>query len=154
MRELIVQLTRDLATHFDDKTVGTGGDFGATLTNGPVTIKTYFHQWQEIENPSIHLQVIQEQPASPNFECCGGPTSLTLNARISVNQKIQGWSIAMALYEEMRSWLCDMNYSFAPDGNDYLVIVGQNSIVAAHVYEGDVFSIHCKFDLTYMRRFE
>ena len=154
MRELIVQFTQDLSTHFDGKTVGSGGDFGATLTNGPFDIATYFHQWKEIVNPSIHVQIIQEAPASENFECCGGPTALTLNVRISINQKVQGWSIAMALYEELRSWLCDMNYSFAPDGNDYLVIVGQNSIVATHVYEKDVFSIHTKMDLTYLRRFE
>ena len=154
MRELIVSFVQKLSEHFDGKTVGDGGDFGATLTNGPFDITAYSHQWQEIDNPSIHVQTIQESPASTNFECCGGPTNLTLNVRISVDQKGQGWSIAMAMYEELRDWLCDTNYSFAPDGEDYLVILDQSRITADHIYEGDIFSIHTKLALTYLRRFE
>lgn len=154
MRELIIELVQEISDHFDGYTVGNGGDYGATLTNGPFTVSAYFHQWQSITNPSIHVQIIQETPASSNFECCGGVTTLTANIRISVDQKEHGWSIAMALYEELRSWLCDMNYQLAPTGEDYLVIVGANSIVAQHVYEGDIFSIHTKVAMTYLRRFE
>jgi hypothetical protein len=160
MRELIVEFIEQFADHFNGKTVGVGGDYGATLSNGPFDVVTYFHQWQAIRHPSMHVQIIQEQPTDPEwFECCGGPTVLTLDVRISVMNKEQGWSIAMALYEELRSWLCDVNYSLAPrdatptDDQKYLVIVGQN-VVAQHVYEGDVFSVHAKVDLTYLRRFE
>ena len=152
MRELIVQFSQDLNTNFNGKTVGNGGDFGSTLTIGPFPISTYFHQWKKIVNPSIHTQIIQEAPASGMFECCGGPTNLRLNVRISVDQKGQGWSIAMALYEELRDWLCVKNYSLSPDA-DYLVIVSQQ-ITADHIYEGDIFSIHTKVNLTYLRRFE
>lgn len=153
MRELIVQLSQAINTEFNGKTVGAGGDFGSTLTSGPFTISTYFHQWKDIKNPSIHLQPIQELPASDMFECCGGPTSLKVDIRISVNQKGQGWSIAMALYEALRNWLCTKNYSLAPVGEGYLVIISQQ-ITADYVYEGDIFSIHTKVTLTYMRRFE
>ena len=154
MRELIVNFVQLLSTHFNGKTVGNGGDYGATLTNGPFDITAYFHQWQQIQNPSIHVQVVQETPASSNFECCGGPTNLILNIRISVDQKGQGWSIAMAMYEELRDWLCTYNYSYAPDGEDYLVILDQSQITGDHVYEGDIFSIHSRVALTYMRGFE
>lgn len=161
MRELIVNFTRLLATEFNDKTVGSGGDFGATLSNGPFTIKTFFHQWEEFDHQSgadnpvyIHTQIIQEKPVSDNFECCGGPTSLLLNIRISVLQKGQGWSIAEALYEALRDWLCNTNYSYAPGDEDYLVILDQASIYANHVYEGDVFSINTTVALTYLRGFE
>jgi hypothetical protein len=154
MKELIISFVQEVSAHFDGKTVGNGGDFGSTLTVGPFDVTAYFHQWQEISNPSIHVQIIQESPASANFECCGGPTNLLLNVRISVDQKGQGWSVAMALYEELRDWLCEENYSYAPDGEDYLVILDQSSITANHVYEGDVFSIHTTIALTYLRRFE
>ena len=155
MREIIVSFVQKLKTHFDGLTVGDGGDFGATLTNGPFPISTNFHQWEKIVNPSIHVQIIQEAPLAPNFECCGGFTGLTLDVRISVNQKGQGWSIAMALYEELRSWLCQtLNYSVAPVGEDYLVIIDADQIVANHIYEGDVFSIHTLMKLTYPRGFE
>lgn len=153
MRELIIKFTQELEEHFGDKTVGSGGDFGATLTKGPFTINTYFHQWKDIINPSIHVQIIQEQLIGENFECCGGITQLTLNVRISVDDKGQGWGIATVLYEELRSWLCEKNYSLAPTGEDYLVVIDQN-ITADHVYEGDVFSIHSRIYLTYLRRFE
>ena len=153
MRELIIEFTRDLNSHFGGKTVGSGGDYGSTLTNGPFTINTYFHQWKEIDNPSMHVQVIQERLVGDNFECCGGVTELTLNVRISVDYKLQSWSIAEALYEELRAWFCSNNYQFAPTGDDYIVFVDQN-IIAQHVYEGDIFSIHTKVKLTYMRRFE
>lgn len=154
MRELIVQFVQDIQSHFNGMTVGSGGNFGATLTNGPFDITTYFHQWQEISNPSIHVQVVQEVPTHTGwFECCGGPTNLLLNVRISVDQKEHGWSIAMALYEELRTWLCEKNYSLAPAGEDYLVIVSQQ-VTANHVYEGDVFSIHTSVTLTYMRGYE
>lgn len=159
MRELVVSFIQHLSGHFDGLTVGSGGDFGPTLSAGPFTIKTMFHQWDNVVNPSIHVQVIQETPAHTWLECCGGPTNLILNVRISVDQKGQGWSIAMALYEELRSWLCEINYSLAPqdatptDDQRYVVIVGQD-IVAQHIYEGDVFSIHSRVTLTYMRRFE
>ena len=151
MKEVIVNLAQAIESHFDGKTVGNGGDFGATLTNGPFDINTYFHQWESISNPSIHVQVIQERNIQGNFECCGGATALTVNIRISVDQKLQSWSIAMALYEELRAWLCEQNYQLGSDC-DYLVIVGQN-INAQHVYEGDIFSIHTRLELTYMRRF-
>lgn len=153
MREVIVQVAQLINTEFGGKTVGNGGDFGSTLTTGPFTINTYFHQWKEIANPSLHLQIIQETPASALFECCGGPTDLKLNIRISVDQKGQGWSIAEAMYEALRDWLCTKNYSLAPPTEDYLVIVSQQ-ITADHVYEGDIFSIHTKATLTYLRRFE
>lgn len=158
MRELIINFVQALSDHFSGKTVGAGGDFGSTLTRGPFKIggeknKLYFHQWQDIVNPSIHVQIIQEQPVTDGFECCGGTTALTLNVRISVDQKEHSWSIAAALYEELRSWLCSQNYQLGGDC-EYLVFVGQNSIVAQHVYEGDIFSIHTKVDLTYLRRFE
>lgn len=144
-----------LQAHFNGKSVGSGGDYGATLTNGPFDISTNFHQWEDIVNPSIHVQIIQEAPIGSNFECCGGFTSLTLDVRISVNQKGQGWSIAMALYEELRSWLCQtLNYSVAPDSEDYLVIIDADKIIANHIYEGDVFSIHTLIKLTYPRGFE
>lgn len=160
MRELIVNFTAELADHFNGMTVGNGGDYGAALANGPFNITTYFHQWQAINHPSMHVQIVQERPTQPDWlECCGGPTVLVLNVRISVMNKGQGWSIAEALYEELRSWLCSVNYSLAPqdatptDDQQYLVIVGQN-VTADHVYEGDVFSIHAKVELTYLRRFE
>jgi len=154
MRELIVSFVQAIKDHYDQKTVGDGGDFGATLTNGPFTITTYFHQWQNITNPSIHVQILQEFPVGSNFECCGGVTALKLNVRISVDQKGQGYSIATALYEELRSWLCDQNYQLAPAGEDYLVFIDADGIIANHIYEGDVFSIHVLVNLTYLRRFE
>ena len=154
MREIIVSLTQAIQTHFNGLTVGTGGTYGATLTNGPFNITTYFHQWDNIVNPSVHLQVIQEIPAGYNFECCGGVTTLEVDVRISVLQKGQSWSIAMALYEELRSWLCEINYSLAPAGENYLVIIDQDKIRAMHMYEGDVFSIHTLMNLTYLRGYE
>ena len=153
MRELIVALAQGISDHFDGETVGSGGTYGTTLTNGPFTITAYFHQWQDIQNPSIHVQVVQEVPAHTWFECCGGPTALTVNIRISVDQKEQSWSIAAAMYEELRSWLCDNNYQLGVDC-DYLVFVDQSSIIVSHIYEGDVFSIHTMLNLTYLRRFE
>lgn len=162
MREIIIEFVQMLSTHFAGKTVGSGGDFGASLTNGPFDITAYFHQWQDIVNPSIHVQIIQESPIGTNLQCCGGVTRLALNVRISVDQKGHGWSIAMALYEELRNWLCDeVNYKLAPqvgatpDSDEcYLVFVDMDGITADHVYEGDVFSLHVKVNLTYLRRFE
>lgn len=155
MKEIIISLAQKLEDHFKDKTVGgAGSDYGATLTNGPFTIKTYFHQWENIENPSVHLQIVSEEPAGNNFECCGGVTTLKVDVRISVDQKGQGWSIAHALYEELRSWLCDINYSVAPDTEDYLVIIDQDKIKMYPLYEGDVYSIHTLINLTYLRGFE
>ncbi len=154
MREIIVSLTQALQTHFNGLTVGDGGDFGATLTNGPFTIKTYFHQWQDIKNPSVHLQMIQETSAGNNFECCGGVTTLKFDIRISVDQKGQSWSIAHVLYEELRSWLCEINYKLAPAGENYLVIIDQDDITANFMYEGDVYSIHTLIKCTYLRGYE
>ena len=152
MKEIIISLTQKLQDHFNGKTVGqAGADFGATLTNGPFTITTYFHQWEDIENPSVHLQVIGERPAGYNFECCGGVTSLQFDIRISVDQKGQSWSIAHALYEELRTWFCEINYSIAPDTEDYLVIIDQDKISANFMYEGDIYSIHTLINCTYLR---
>ena len=151
MRELIISLVQAFQTEYNGKTVGAGGDFGATLTNGPFTITTYFHQWQQIDNPSMHIQIVQEDAEGGNFECCGGITTLKVNVRISVDQKLQGWSIASILYEEFRKWLCAKNYSLAPAGEDYLVVVDASRITANHIYEGDVFSIHTMIYLTYLR---
>jgi len=158
MRELIEEFVRELASHFDGKTVGAGGDFGATLTRGPFTISTLFHQWQDIVNPSIHVQIIHEQPVGVNLACCGGPTILQLNVRISVDQKTHGWSIAMAIYEALRSWLCEVNLTTQDatptEDQYYLVYVDQGGIKASDVYEGDVYSKHITIDLLYLRRFE
>lgn len=154
MRELIKSFVDKIHTEFNGKTVGTGGDYGSTLTVGPFDITVYVNQWQEIVNPSIHVQVVQESPALDNFECCGGITNLKLNIRISVDQKGQSWSIAEAIYEAFRDWLCDNTYSLGPDTEDYLVIVDQSSISTVDLYEGDIFSKHTLITLTYNRRFE
>lgn len=162
MQALIETLASELATEFRTKTVGTGGDFGSTLTRGPFDIFVYFHQWEDIQYPSINVQVVSEVFLGEPLECCGGGVMcLAVDFRISVDSKQHGWSIAKSLEEALREWFCSVS------GDDSLTStemttdatpVAKYSYIPTievpssyHIYEGEVFSIHVMARIYYPR---
>jgi hypothetical protein len=152
MQALIEQLASQLQTDFNGKSVGAGGDYGATLTRGPYDIYTYFHQWEDIKYPSISVQIVSEVFQGEMLECCGGGVmALTVDFRISVSSKEHGWSICKSLEEALREWLCYVSGDDTLTAASYSYIPTIEIPTSYHIYEGEVFSIHVVARVHYLR---
>ena len=153
MQILIDKLAADLKSTFDGETVGNGGTYGSALSNGPFTIHTGFHQWQKIGYPCINMQIVQENFLGDPLECCGGGVhNLIFDIRISVDSKTQGFSIAAALHEAVREWLCSISASDTLKSDDYTYTAFIGTPDSNFVYEGEIFSIHVITKATYVRQ--
>lgn len=153
MQILIDKFATSMKTTFDGKTVGNGGDFGSALSKGPFTIHTGFHQWQNIEYPCIHLQIIQESFLGEPLECCGGGVhSLSFDIRISSDSKTQGYSIAAALHEAVREWLCEISGTDTLKSDDYSYTASIQTPDSNYVPEEGIFSIHVIGKIFYVRQ--
>jgi hypothetical protein len=162
MEALIKSLAAQLETDFNGKTVGAGGDFGALLTRGPFPVYTYFHQWEDVHYPSINVQIVSESFTGQPLECCGGGVmDLLVDFRISVDSKKHGWSIASALHEAFREWLCEvsgttdlidseLDLDTTPMAYTYVATI--EIPTTYHIYEGEVFSMHVMTRIHYVRQ--
>ena len=152
MQALVETLATQLSADFNGKTVGAGGDFGDTLTRGPFTVYTYFHQWEDIQYPSINVQIVSEVFQGQPLECCGGGVmALTVDFRITVDSKKHGYSIAASLQEALREWLCSVSGDDSLTAPTYTYIPTIEVPTSYHIYEGEVFSIHVVARIHYLR---
>jgi hypothetical protein len=153
MDALIKMLAASLDSTFSGKEVGTGGDFGDTLTRGPYDIYCYFHQWSDIKYPNIAMQVVQEIHVGHALECCGGGVmELTVNFRVSIDSKIHGYSIGSALVEAVREWLCTISESDDLTAADYTYVAIVQVPDTFWNYEGEILNFHIMTKLHYIRQ--
>jgi hypothetical protein len=153
MEALIKSIADSMYTYFDSKTVGQGGDYGSTLTRGPYAIKCFYHQWDNITYPSIHLQIVQESYQGAALECCGGGVhALTLDFRISVDSKVHAMSIAMSLHEALREWLCEIDGSPTLTPGDYSYVAYAETPSTNYVYDGPILNLHVITRFHYVRQ--
>jgi len=154
MEALIRNLALNLRMTFHDKTVGGGGDFGAEVSDrGPFAVSTFFHQFESVSYPSISMQVVNETHLGQPLECCGGGVHvLQINFRIAVKTKEQGWSIASALHEAVREWLCQINAVGVLDDGDNTVIPHVKVPDTHWIFEGDFISVHVIARIYYLRQ--
>lgn len=153
MEALIESIATSLNTTFNEKLVGSGGDFGAGLTHGPYTVTCYFDQWEDIVYPNIAMQVVQDIHVGPPLECCGGGVmELTLNFRISIDSKENEYSIGSALVEAVRTWLCSISESdeITAVGYTYVAIVTVPDTL--WVYDGPILNLNVVTKVSYIRQ--
>jgi len=153
MEPLIIALATELDSSFNGETVGLGGTYGTSCTKGPFTIQTTFHQWDNITYPNIGMQVVQEVHVGHALECCaGGVMELTVSFRVSIDSKLQGYSIGSALVEAIRTWLCTMNESEDLTGDDYTYVAMVGIPDTYWLPNGPILDFHVVTKLRYIRQ--
>ena len=98
----------------------------------------------------MNVQLIQERFEGEPLECPGGGVyELTLDIRISVDQRQQGWSIASVIHEELRKWLADLTTDELKDDSSYIASVENPD--SQWLYEEEILDVHVMTRVHYVR---
>ena len=124
MQDVIQRIQETLLEPFSGTSVGDGGTYSGSGSlslsgtgHGPFSIDVNVNQWEEndVTYPSINFRVIQSEPIGRDqLMNRGGKQRLWVQFLISVDQQLQGQSIAGVLNQELQNYLNSTR--FQPSG--------------------------------------